>query len=53
MTMAVPAGPKSKGTSNRTTTYHYAPQAKAIVFFQEDGTETNVVSTLVEFNVSK
>jgi hypothetical protein len=52
MTMGVPTGPKSKGTSNRTTTYYYAPEAKAIVSFREDGTETKVVSKLIEFNVS-
>jgi hypothetical protein len=53
MTMAVPTGPKSKGTSNRTTTYYYAPEVKAIVSFTEEGSETNVVSTLVEFNTGK
>jgi hypothetical protein len=53
MTMTVPTGPKSKGSSNRITTYHFAPEVKAIVSFQEEGSETNVVSTLVEFNVGK
>lgn len=53
MTMAVPTGPKSKGTSNRITTYYYAPGVKAIVSFNEEGSETNVLSTLVEFNAGK
>lgn len=53
MTMAVPTGPKSEGTSNRTTTYYCAPGVKAIVSFNEEGSETNVLSTLVEFNVGK
>jgi hypothetical protein len=53
MTMTVPTGPKSKGSSNRITTYHYVPEVKAIVSFQETGSETNVVSTLVDFNVGK
>ena len=53
MTMTVPTGPKSRGTSSRITTYHYVPEVKAIVSFQEEGSETNVVSTLVEFNVGK
>jgi len=52
MTMTVPSGPKSKGTSSRITTYYYVPEVKAIVSFQEEGSETNVVSTLVDFNVS-
>jgi len=53
MTMTVPTGPKSKGTSRRSTTYYYVPEVKAIVSFHEEGSETNVVSTLVDFNVSK
>jgi len=53
MTMTVPTGPKSKGTSSRITTYYYVPEVKAIVSFHEEGSETNVVSTLVDFNVSK
>jgi len=53
MTMTVPTGPKSKGTSSRISTYYYVPEVKAIVSFQEEGSETNVVSTLVDFNVSK
>lgn len=53
MTMAVPTGPKSKGASNRTTTYYYAPDVKAVVSFQEKGSETNVVSTLIDFSLSK
>lgn len=53
MTMTVPTGPKSKGVSQRTTTYYYAPEVKAIVSFHEQGSETNIVSSLVEFNLSK
>jgi len=53
MTMTVPTGPKSKGISQRTTTYYYAPEVKAIVSFHEEGTETNTVSSLVEFNINK
>lgn len=53
MTMTVPTGPKSKGISQRTTTYYYAPEVKAMVSFREEGTETNIVSTLVEFSISK
>jgi len=53
MTMTAPTGPRSKGTSSRITTYYYAPEVKAIVSFQEEGSETNVVSALVDFNVSK
>ncbi len=53
MTMTVPSGPKGKGTSSRITTYYYVPEVKAIVSFHEEGSDTNVVSTLVDFNVSK
>ena len=53
MTTTVPTGPKSKGTSSRITTYYYVPEVKAIVSFQEEGSETNVISTLVDFNVGK
>ena len=53
MTMNAPTGPKSKGTSSRTTTYYYVPEVKAIVSFHEEGSETNVVSTLVDFTVGK
>jgi hypothetical protein len=42
-----------KGTSSRATTYYYVPEVKAIVSFHEEGSDTNVVSTLVDFNVSK
>ena len=41
-----------KGTSSRATTYYYVPEVKGIVSFHEEGSETNVVSTLVDFNVS-
>jgi hypothetical protein len=51
--MTVPTGPKSKGISQRSTTYYYAPEVKAMVSFREEGTGTNIVSTLVEFSVSK
>lgn len=52
MNMTVPSGLKGKGTSSRITTYYYVPEVKAIVSFQEEGSETNVVSTLVDFKVS-
>jgi hypothetical protein len=53
MNMSVPTGPKGKGTSLRTTTYHYAPDIKAIISFRETGTEANVTSTLMDFNLGK
>ena len=53
MNMSVSTGPKGKGTSLRTTTYHFAPEIKAIVSFQETGTEANVASTLMDFNLGK
>ena len=52
MTTTVPTGPKGKGTSNRVTTYYHVPEVKALVSFEERGSETNVVSTLVDFNVT-
>ena len=53
MNMSVPTGPRGKGTSLRTTTYYYPPEIKAIVSFQETGTEANVASTLIDFNLGK
>jgi hypothetical protein len=51
--MGVPTGPKGKGTSRRTSTYYFAPQIKAVVSFQDDGTEANVTSALIDFNLAK
>ena len=53
MDMSVPTGPKGKGTSRRTSTYYFAPQIKAVVSFQDDGTEANVTSALIDFNLAK
>lgn len=53
VTVTAGTGPTRKMPLYRLTTYYYVPEVKAIVSFQDEGTETNVVSTLVDFNVSK
>lgn len=51
MQMTAPTGPKGKGTAVRTSTYYYAPAAKAIVSFTGEGDAPATTSTLVDFNV--
>lgn len=52
MNMNVPKGVKRQApTELRTNTYFYAPEIKAIVFYQDIGSEVSVTSTLVDFNL--
>lgn len=54
MNMIVPRGPKRQGpTEFRPHTYFYAPEIKAIVSYQELGSNIKVTSTLVDFNLAQ
>lgn len=54
MNMIVPKGVKGQlGTEFRTHTYFYAPEIKAIVSYQEVGTDISANSTLVDFNLAQ
>lgn len=54
MTMNVRRGPKPQApTEVRPHTYYYAPDIKAIVSFQEAGTDVSLTSTLIDFSLAK
>ncbi len=54
MSMSVPKGVKRQApTEFRTHTYFYAPEIKAIISYQELGSEVTATSTLVDFNLAQ
>jgi hypothetical protein len=54
MNMNVAKGVKRQGpTEFRTHTYYYAPATKAIISYQELGTDISVSSTLVDFSFTQ
>jgi hypothetical protein len=54
MNMNVAKGVKRQGaTEFRTHTYYYAPTVKAIISYQELGTDISVSSTLVDFSFTQ
>ena len=53
MAMSVPRGPKPQAAAEpRVQTYFYAPELKAIISFQELGSDVSLTSTLVDFNLA-
>jgi hypothetical protein len=44
---------KGRTPELRTTTYYYAPDIKAIISYNEAGTEVSLTSTLIDYNLSK
>jgi len=54
MNMIVPRGPKRQAPTEFTPhTYFYAPEIKAIISYQELGSDIKVTSTLVDFNLAQ